>query len=84
MLGESGLPLVDASEGIGRALAVKDAAEIKNVKKAAFLATGVMNGMAVPQIEGAGGGLKATGRVASSWGGGGEEDGKVARRKGQR
>lgn len=58
MLGESGLPLVDASEGVGRALAVKDASEITNVKKAAFLATGVMNGMAVPQIEGA----KAEGR----------------------
>jgi Xaa-Pro aminopeptidase len=50
-LAQSGLVAVDISAGLGEVLGVKDEDEIRNVKKAAFLAARALS-HAVAKIEG--------------------------------
>lgn len=49
---QADLTTVDASAGLAHAMAVKDEDEVKNVKKAAFLASGVLTQFMVKEIEG--------------------------------
>ncbi|KAL6771432.1 hypothetical protein ACKKBG_A26355 [Auxenochlorella protothecoides x Auxenochlorella symbiontica] len=49
---QADLATVDASAGLAHAMAVKDEDEVKNVKKAAFLASGVLTQFMVKEIEG--------------------------------
>lgn len=49
---QSSLATVDVSAGLAHAMAVKDEEEVKNVKKAAFLASGVLAQFMVKEIEG--------------------------------
>ena len=49
----SGLPAVDVAVGMARLLAVKDAAEITHVKRAAYLAGRVIKDYLVAEVEGA-------------------------------
>lgn len=52
-LAESGLATVDVAAVLADVMAVKDEDEVKNIKKAAFLAGSTINQFAVTQIEGA-------------------------------
>lgn len=51
-LADSGLTTVDVAAGLAAAMTVKDDAEIKNVRKAAFLVSSAINNRGVKDIEG--------------------------------
>lgn len=51
-LGKSGLATVDVSGALADILSVKDANEITNVKKAAFMTASVMKASTIPRLEG--------------------------------
>ncbi|KAK2076511.1 hypothetical protein QBZ16_001037 [Prototheca wickerhamii] len=51
-LASAGVSLVDVTAGLARAMAVKDEEEIKNIKKAGYLASAVLSSHLVKEIEG--------------------------------